>query len=498
MKSNFKFLTVIIFLTALALTPLSQGYKITTITGPLENIKTSYTFGGKTQSTEVVARNLTNLGSNFFVGRVDPTHQWLAVSQGHYAKQFYARDTFISLMGGVYGDQELRKKFAYTLEWFSQHQDNEGYLPLWFRETDQLNTYWYCPFNRNAESQGIKQYDHLMQFIEGVWQIYSWENDAQWLERQMPSVRSAWNWLARQTEGGSLIKTKTSQYCGADWADQIRRGGYSTFVEVYWYKATRDLADLEAALGNSVEANSYSAYAQKIKKEINQKLWRVSQPYGYTGQPFGHYVGWIDDKGAHDYFEIDSNCAAIGWDVANQRQTKEIIGFVEGNFDHFVNRWGATRVVFGNYNQEDTAIEKNFSQNGGYWYLTSYFLSLALNKAEKPDLLNTLWENVGQATSTFQKEGLAEWYYEDGKIGGAPNYSWSLAYPVFLVNNSILGLKPSPDFLMIEPCLSSMIGKIERTFIYQGKTIKISVKARCHKRIAISKERVENGMLIEL
>ncbi len=462
-----------------------------------QNFKDEPIIKGKEAETirQIIKISTQNLEKNFFTTKTDPNHQWLSVAKGAYLGQFYSRDTFVTLTGGVYGGEGLRRKLAYSIDWFSRHMEDEGYIPIWFGESDNLNTYWYCPHDRTAENGGIKQYDHLLQFMDAIWQIYSWEGDKNWLREKIPFARKAWKWFEAQTDN-FLIKSKISDYCGADWADQIRRGGYSTFVEVYWYKATLDLAYMEKGLGNTSGYSFYLNYAENIKNEINKKLWKVSRPIGYSGQPFGHYVGWIDESGPKDYFELDSNAFAVGMGIADENQSKEIIGFINNNFDYLVNKQGATRVLYGNYSEEVTKAAKDSAQNGGYWYITSYFLTMAYNKMRMPDQLNILWERVAQATIDNQKEGLTEWYYPNEKIGGALNYSWSLAYPLFLVGQ-ILGIKPSSDFLVIEPCMSEKMGDLQITFKYQGKMITVDFLPSCNKSLKIPNKEIKDGISIK-
>jgi len=446
----------------------------------------------------MVEISLKNLEKNFFTTRADPNHFWLSVSQKNYQGQFYSRDTFITLSGATFAGENLRRKLAYTIDWFSQHMDDDGYIPIWFSQPEKdLNIYWYCPYNKDKSNGGIKQYDHQSQFIEAIWLVYSWEGDKNWLKERIPFARKAWKWLKSQTENGHLIKARISEYCGADWADQIRRGGYATLVEVYWYKATLDMAYMERELGNFLNYFYYLNYARQIKNEINRKLWMASQPVGYFGKAFGHYVGWIDEEEVKDYFEVDSNAFAVGVGVASKNQAQEIMEFINGNFDYLVNQKGATRVLYGNYDEKDTRIEKNASQNGGYWYLTSCFLSMAYKKLRNPKQLSILLERVIEATKESREEGLTEWYYENDKIGGAPNYSWSLAYPLFLFYGQILGIKPVGNGLTIEPCISEKTGDVQTTFKYKGKTITVNFRPGCNKSLFVSDKEIKDGILIK-
>lgn len=91
---------------------------------------------------------------------------------------------------------------------------------------------------------------------------------------------------------------------------------------------------------------------------------------------------------------------------------------------------------------------------------------------------------------------MTEWYYEHEVIGGAPNYSWSLAYPFFLFYGQILGIKPSSGSLVIEPCISEEIGTIQTVFKYQGKMVTVKFTSGCDKSLRLPNSKIRDGMLI--
>jgi len=181
-------------------------------------------------------------------------------------------------------------------------------------------------------------------------------------------------------------------------------------------------------------------YAEKIKTSYNNVFWIKSKPTNCSLGETGHYLSWVDGKGIHDYFDLDSNSLAVASGLADEQQTKSIMSYINSNFDYFVNKYGATRVVCGTYSAEDTTVIPGQYQNGAYWYLPSYFLAMAEYKIERFDKVKVMWNGVSKANVKFEKEGLTEWYFENGDVGGALNYSWSLSFPLFL-NNMMSSIK---------------------------------------------------------
>lgn len=383
-------------------------------------------------TSEVVKISEQNLLKNFFkTEKTDPNHEWLSVGQGAYNKQFYARDTFVSFMGGVEANDEIRNKMAYAIDWFGSHMKDDGYVSLWFQETDQLNTYNFCPYNLTPETGGIKQLDHELEFIDAVYLYYNKTGDISWLRNHIQYLEKARNYLLGKTNDYLLVGDY-SEKCGDDWADQIRKSGKSSFVNAYWYKINIEMAEMQKALGGQKESIQLLAYSKNINKEFNKIFWVESEPLGSHKGRTGHYIAWVNKGRVYDFFDLSGNTLAVAVGLAEGGRERQIMNYIKNNFDYFVNQYGATRVISGYYDSEATALGEGESQNGSYWYIPSYYLTMALAKNGDVKEIKELWEGVRKATEEYKDTGLTEWYKEDGAAGGAMNYSWSLSYPIFL------------------------------------------------------------------
>lgn len=396
--------------------------------------------------------NENNLAKNFFRVKLDPAHDWLSVSKGAYNGQFYTRDTFVSFIGGVEADNSIRDRLAYALDWFGTLIEPDGYLPIWVSVSNQnqLNIYNFCPYNKTIKTGGIRQLDHMLEYINAVYLNYRKTKNKVWLRAHLPYIEKIYAYLQIKTDDYLLVGPY-SEYAGSDWADQIRRSGKASFINAYWYQANRQLAEIYGALGEIKKQSRILEYAQNVKRAFNKLFWVVSTPHNCGDIPFGHYLAWKNDFGTYDYFEIDGNTLAIAAGLANEEQTKSILNTILARFGYFVDKNGATRVVCGHYDNAATNMAAGSSQNGAYWYIVSYYLTMALARNGNEKYLYDIYDRAAAATEQYAAEGLNEWYYENGKPGGAPNYSWSLMYPVFLIsilenNNPVYKIGQPPSF----------------------------------------------------
>lgn len=415
------------------------------------------------------------LMSNFFPSPVGDGNFWLSVSPGQYLNQFYSRDTFVTAKGAVYMGQPYISYLKQAVQWFSQNMEDDGYIPIWFRKTSDLNVYYFSPYNRTALDGGVKQADHVLDYINTTWDIYSWSGDTDFLSTQLPYAERAWKYLADQTND-YLIDIPVSKFSGLDWADKILRGGKSTFVEANWYQATISLAYLEKSHGNITKSNYYENYANGIKFAIQKELWSNSKPININ-KKVGHFVGWIDNGYPKNYFEVDSNSAVVGLGIATDDQANEVMKFINDNLATIVSSTAASRDVMGSYSDID--MFGNFKpgeyQNGGYWYIVSYYLSDALSRNKQAAELQQMFRD-SLDTFVSTSSGLAEWYYPDGKIGGASNYSWSLAFPYYLLYHSILGVRTTPEGLTVDPVIADTMLPTTFNLSYRDKHLHINIK----------------------
>jgi glycogen debranching enzyme len=423
------------------------------------------------------AASLEALAANFFAMPFDQDPRWLSVSgKAGYVGQYYSRDTFLSLRGGIFAGPAFTQNFANAVSWFSAYQSPDGHIPLWFRQENEMHAYQYCPYNHSAQDGGVIQPDALEDYIDGAALVFAWSGDRNWLLRNYPHITAAWEWLHRQSDASGLLYLRTSAFCGADWEDAIRRTGYATYAEEGWYHATLSMQYLAAAVGDRSAARRYAGTLKSIYSSFNRILWRVSVPRGYRGKPFGHYMGWVENNTPHDYFEVDSNARAIATGLASERYARSILQFVNDNRSALENRSGAFRTVFGHYDTIDTDVGINKYQNGGYWYLPSMYVAMAYRRMGYASELAGLAERLGAAAA---QAPLGEWYDAGGYLFGAPEYSWSEATMLYVSYGAVAGLQPAGENIALLPCLSPSLGDVSVTLSYRGIKRALSAQPGC-------------------
>lgn len=389
-----------------------------------------------TNANNNVEINELNLKKNLFRTIVDNKFNWLAVASSDtvYRKQYYSRDTFITFIGAIESnDKEITVALTHAIDWFGNHLKSDGYLPIWFQESNMLNAYEYCPYNLTPETGGIRQFDHQLEFMDSIYINYKKTKDLIWLKKKIVFLQKSLKYLRNKTDN-FLLTENYSKFCGNDWADQILRSGKSAFVNAYWYKVNKDMAEMSLALGRARDFEYYSDYSAKIKSEYNREFYIVSEPSRCNLGSFGHYLAWSNGNHKFDYFELETNSFAAALGITDEMQFNSIAKIIDKNFDYFVNQYGATRTVCGYYGNDATLVKPGHYQNGAYWYITSYYLTMLLAKMGNTEKINSLFSKVNLASEKWQSAGLTEWYKENGQPGGAMNYSWSLGYPIFLAS----------------------------------------------------------------
>ena len=385
------------------------------------------------QSEKLLSRNL------FDTLHHDKGQKWLSVGMGAYLRQYYSRDTFITFKGARHSEN-LRPILSHAIDWFGEHQLDDGYIPIWYRESTpiagvvDLNMYLFAPYNRSANDGGIRQVDHVAQFIEAIFDDYSITGDKQVLAKRYTWAEKAWRYLYEISEN-DLITTKRSVYAGPDWADQISRSGKAAFVNAYWYHVTVLMAQMSDDLGLPDRRNFYDSKVWAISSQFNTIFWRQAKPTNCEHGLIGYYASWVDgyaDSG--HYFELDSNSLAVAVGLADPARAKMILNEVSDNFDYFVNPVGATRVLCGTYAPKDTTVKVDTYHNGGYWYIVSYYLAAALSKypTQYKGLVSELQMRTNREVLNAGDEGLNEWYDRNGRPMGGKTYSWSIAFPMYL------------------------------------------------------------------
>ena len=168
--------------------------------------------------------------------------------------------------------------------------------------------------------------------------------------------------VAALDENGLLDRTPASRH---DWADNVFREGYVTYVECLAYGALR--------LGGSLLPNAarYMEAAERVKAGINRLLWN---------ETFGYYVNFAAPEETETNLSIDTVFAAL-FDIAPPERAKRMLAQMEARLETRNNtRHGefGTLCVYPPYACAARLVEKSADplryHNGADWpYLSALY-----------------------------------------------------------------------------------------------------------------------------
>lgn len=199
-----------------------------------------------------------------------------------------------------------------------------------------------------------------------------------------------------------------------DWADEVNRYGYVTYVELMYARALYSLAKIYALKGDTIRAEHYSASFRTVKDAINKLLWSDKQ---------GYYVNFTNEDYTEDNLSIDTVFAAI-FGIADAERSKTMLLNMERILESKNN---GVEIDFGSmcvypfYKHLNSASRKSTQSfnyhNGANWPYLSAMYAYAKRKfgMEYKSLLTTPFEyNIGKGNYT-QIEYFSP-YCEDGSM----------------------------------------------------------------------------------
>jgi glycogen debranching enzyme len=196
------------------------------------------------------------------------------------------------------------------------------------------------------------------------------------------SLGKAFEYYKRYEQFGLLY-----QYPYADWADSIKRKGYSSYVNMLYYAAARSMATIVEG-----KEQYYNNKADEIRKLINDRLWRGT-----------HYADFVDSVVASDNYSMDANMLAIIFKVCSAEQEDKILKRLSSH-QRLIKHTGLT--VYPEYSNTYIStfmriIGMRKYHNGMQWLWISAITIMALQLSsgkENEDMLKEVITNVDEIT----------------------------------------------------------------------------------------------------
>ena len=176
------------------------------------------------------------------------------------------------------------------------------------------------PFFRN-------QYDSPSFFVLMVYDYINHTGDFSILDETV-SGKTVCDWCALVVdklsgyEDETRLIVKEGSFNNRDWANEVNRTGYVTYVELLYARALECLSRI-VGRKDRVRAGKYRNLSLKVKKAINTILWDDEK---------GYYVNYKDGDFVEDNLSVDTILAVL-FDVADEEKTRRLLDSVEKNLE---------------------------------------------------------------------------------------------------------------------------------------------------------------------
>lgn len=174
--------------------------------------------------------------------------------------------------------------------------------------------------------------------------------------------------LNQTNESGMLYRELYNRH---DWADNVYRCGYVTYIEALFYEALRVTAHWMEQYG--IDGTRYREAAEKVKTAVNQYLWDEKK---------GYYINYIHEDYREDHLSLDT-VLVLKFGIASPeralRTLKNMESILESknNASQLFGDWGVL-CVYPFYQYKEHLVEKSSNDyvyhNGSDWpYLSALY-----------------------------------------------------------------------------------------------------------------------------
>ncbi len=209
------------------------------------------------------------------------------------------------------------------------------------------------------------------------------------------------------------LVVKQGKYNQRDWADEVNRYGYVTYVEVFYARALYCMSKLVATT-DSDEALRYEKEYKIVKDAINDILWDESK---------GHYINYKNEDYTEFNLSIDTIFAVI-YGIADEEKTNRMLDacqtILESRNNPEVDDFGVM-CVYPVYSHIESARNKSSRpldyHNGADWpyWSAMYAYALKLNGRDYTYPL-TRWFDYNIQKGNFTPIEYYSPYCKDGSL----------------------------------------------------------------------------------
>lgn len=329
----------------------------------------------------------------------------------------WARDAFISLLGGSLIGQEFKMIFEKTLKLMAKNQSALGQIPN-------------CVGDYNIDRKSDVTFatiDSSLWFIIAEFVYAKVYKTKKLLKKHQTAIKKTITWVKYQDAGEDHLP---EQQPTTDWQDAFpHKYGHTINTQALYYQALK-------LLGEKKEA-------AKVKRIVNGQERKDMKMFD---DKRGYYLPWIwknhdGDREQGTWFDSSGNLLAILTGLADNSQANKILNYIEKNK---VNLPFPVKDInppiypdspdwHSYFNKCDARIPYNYS-NAGIWPYLGGFYVASLVKAKNYKKAEKELKKLAQANELGIELpwGFNEWLDGvDGKPKGSTYQAWSAGMYLF-------------------------------------------------------------------
>jgi hypothetical protein len=320
--------------------------------------------------------------------------------------------------------------------------------------------------------------DNLNQILGGR-AYYLYSGDLAFVRQQLPFYRRAADWYLGNRNADGLVSLTPAHW----YYDAMLSSGVTTYHNAFLYRALCDLAQLELAAGNVVEAAKRETEAERLKDAINRLLWWEDAPGG------PRYVDWIQPDGSKIAYAADlCQFPPVAFGIASPEQARKLLATLDRRIAELERDHGyiglASRSAYwpvpATVNTHPANQGFGSYMNGGSFLCMTYWEIMARCAAGDAE---GAWNRLCRFAAGTRLTGTHgyignNWVTQDGRIGfGAgdePYLSDAIVVPAALVQG-ILGIRHTNDTLEVRPVLPAALKRVSVEVLHLGIRKRVTV-----------------------
>ncbi|MBI5395702.1 MAG: hypothetical protein HZA91_10435 [Verrucomicrobia bacterium] len=331
-------------------------------------------------------------------------------------------------------------------------------------------------------NQGGEWVDDNLHTIIGTRAYLLHSGDLAFVRQNLPALERMLAYFVKRRNDQGLFKMDS---VGAHWYyDAIKTSGVNGYYNAFFYKAACDLAEMEAAAGQTKQAREYRNLASSIRTAFNRVFWKEDAPGG------PRYLDWIDAEGN----EVAYFCDLCQWPpiavgIASPAQARKIVATADARIAQLEGEHGyqgfaglsALWPVPDCFNPGKDRPHGKWGNymNGGSLLCQTYWEIVARARAGDAEGAARRLKLFARraAEISWAGDNAADIHGEMKNGDGEPYLADMVAVTASLIHG-VLGIMPTWDRLEVTPQLPPGWSRANADILYKGRRHRVTINSR--------------------